>query len=255
MRRVNHLPVLTWNKLDFNEAKMPAGVTFDRKDHRTEVQLPQGMRKAGELDRAAFLEWSSAHGCANVPEAIVAGKFPMYAQEQFQTGMGAEIDDMLDEAGVKTQLYEVEGVHDEPVKFEYVYPDKTASADAVLIHVKKGASLTLIQYFTGKEGSGFVGSSTRVYLEEGAKMQLVKVQMLAKDFVFFDDLGVKQQAEAEFTFIPSWNWERARLIWVHALTRSGMTACCVRIWDISRCKTVCWITIMWIHSAGKSHRA
>lgn len=200
MRRVNHLPVLTWNKLDFNEAKMPAGVTFDREDHRTEVQLPQGIRKAGELDRAAFLEWSSAHGCVNVPEAIVAGKFPMYAQEQFQTGMGAEIDDMLDEAGVNTQLYEVEGVHDEPVKFEYVYPDKTASADAVLIHVKKGASLTLIQYFTGKEGSGFVGSSTRVYLEEGAKMHLVKVQMLAKDFVFFDDLGVKQQKGAQFTY-------------------------------------------------------
>ena len=201
IRKVNHLPVLTWNKLDFNRAKMPVETAFDQKSYRDEITLPEGMRYAGTLDRAAFNEWSKAHGCETVPEAIVAGKFPMYAPEQFQTGMGAEIDDLLEDAGVKTHLYEVDGRITEPVKFTYLYADGAASLESVLIHVKKGAELTLIQYFDAKEGSrGFVGSSTRVYLEEGAKMHLIKVQMLTKDFVFFDDLGVKQQKEADFNF-------------------------------------------------------
>ena len=163
-KKVNHLPVLTWNKLDFNEATLSADVTFAQKEYRKETELPEGMRLAGTLDRAAFVKWSKEHGCETVPEAIVAGKFPMYAPDQFQTGMGAEIDDLLDDAGVKTLLYEVDGRIEKPVKFTYDY------------------------------------SSTRVYLEKGAKMHLIKAQMLPKDFIFFDDLGVKQQAEAEFTF-------------------------------------------------------
>ncbi|MCR5128320.1 MAG: SufD family Fe-S cluster assembly protein [Lachnospiraceae bacterium] len=200
-RIVNHLPVLTWNKLDFNEAKMPVDAAFGQKSYRQEVQLPQGMKFAGELDRAAFADWSRAHGCENVPEAIVAGKFPMYAPEQFQTGMGAEIDELMDEAGVKTQLYEVEGKIEAPVKFTYDHFEDSAALESVLIHVKAGGELTLIQYFDGKEGTkGFVGSSTRVYLEEGARMHLIKVQMLPKAYVFFDDLGVKQQKDADFTF-------------------------------------------------------
>ena len=99
IRKVNHLPVLTWNKLDFNRAKMPTDAAFDQKEYREELSLPEGMKFAGALVRAEFIEWSKAHGCENVPEAIVAGKFPMYAPEQFQTGMGAEIDDLLEEAG------------------------------------------------------------------------------------------------------------------------------------------------------------
>ncbi len=200
-KKVNHLPVLTWNKLDFNEATLSADVTFAQKEYRKETELPEGMRLAGTLDRAAFVKWSKEHGCEAVPEAIVAGKFPMYAPDQFQTGMGAEIDDLLDDAGVKTLLYEVDGRIEKPVKFIYDYYEDAAAMESVLIHVKAGAEVTLIQYFDGLEGTkGFVGSSTRVYLEKGAKMHLIKAQMLPKDFIFFDDLGVKQQAEAEFTF-------------------------------------------------------
>ncbi len=199
---VNHLPVFTWNRLDFNEAVMTADAEFTTQSCRKDTELPEGMQLVKELDRAALNEWSKAHGCENKPEAIVAGKFPMYAPEQFQTGMGSEIDDLLEEAGVKTQLYEVEAGKKitTPVKFHYHYPEGAASMEALLIHVKKGAEITLIQYFTGDAGKGFVGTSTRVYLEEGAKMHLVKAQMLPKDFVFFDDLGVKQLDDADFTF-------------------------------------------------------
>ena len=55
-KKVNHLPVLTWNKLDFNEATLSADVTFAQKEYRKETELPEGMRLAGTLDRAAFVK-------------------------------------------------------------------------------------------------------------------------------------------------------------------------------------------------------
>ncbi|MBR1471799.1 MAG: SufD family Fe-S cluster assembly protein [Lachnospiraceae bacterium] len=205
-KRVNHLPVLTWNRLDFNEAVFSADVDFDGKQYIKETALPEGITQTAELSREAFAAWCRAHGCVARQEAVVAGKFPMYAQETFQTGMGAETDELLAEAGAKIRLYEVaEGVKlAQPLRFESIYPQGAATVDAVLLHAKKGSEVTLIQYFTtdanGDAEQGFVGTSTRVYLEEGAKVHLVKVQMLPKGFVFFDDMGAKTEKNAELTY-------------------------------------------------------
>lgn len=43
---------------------------------------------------------------------------------------------------------------------------------------------------------GFSGNQTRVYLEKNAKVHLIKVQMLNKGFLFFDDIGGYSEADS-----------------------------------------------------------
>ncbi|MCR5249592.1 MAG: SufD family Fe-S cluster assembly protein [Lachnospiraceae bacterium] len=199
--KVNPLPVLTWNRLDLNVAKMKTDAAFSAEDFCREVTLPEGMSVRTLPDAAALEEWVAAHGGKPAQEEVIACKYPMVAGQSFPTGMGEEADRLFDEADAPVKLYELkEGCRPEaPVRLDYLYPDAAASAGRILIHLGKYSELTLIQYFKAeKEAANIVaGTSTCVYLEEGAKLHLVKLQMLPKQSVFLDDSGARLERDAQ----------------------------------------------------------
>ena len=126
----------------------------------------------------------------------------------------------------------------EPIILHYDYEDGDNVLDNTFIHAKEGSESTFIMYYTSgnltadningvvkeessagnkdaevgnlttdniekqtannKECKGFSGNQTRVYLEKNAKVHLIKVQMLDKGFLFFDDIGGHSEADSSF---------------------------------------------------------
>ncbi|MBR1599841.1 MAG: SufD family Fe-S cluster assembly protein [Lachnospiraceae bacterium] len=127
---------------------------------------------------------------------------------------------------------------DSPILLHYVFADGDNVLDNTFIHAKEGSESTIIMYYScddliadikpGDDGKlaadkntglsdnltadinddrlgiltadkkGFSGNQTRVYLEKNAKVHLIKVQMLDKGFLFFDDIGGYSEADSSF---------------------------------------------------------
>ncbi len=219
---VNHLPVLTWNKLDFNTAQMSSPQEIPAwKDRLVMPELPAGMTltitpsdEADECIRKILKETKApnpeekgtgveGYDGSLSQEAVVAGKYPIYAKQTFATGMGAEADALLKENKVPLRVVTIEAQKKiaEPVILKYEYENEAVALDALCIHAKKYSEVTIICYYTGTEGSGFAGTSVKVIAEEGARIRLVSLQMLPKGFAFFDDCGARlcRQSDLRYT--------------------------------------------------------
>ena len=199
--RVNPLSVLTWNKLDLNYAKMGVDAALKAEEGPRENNLPEGVSFKGALDGAAYGKWLADNGIEYVKEAVVAGKFPMPDQQALPTGMGAEIDKLMADKNVPAILYEVSKTIEPPLRFDYTYTDGDAVLENMIIHIRKGCEITLILNIGGESGSGYVGHSLRLLLEEGAKLTLVRLQMLPKGFQYFEDAGARLMDRAELKYI------------------------------------------------------
>ena len=207
---VNHLPVLTWNKLNINRAKLQienGDETRTGSLNRT-AAYPDGISsetvKSNELDKLI-----NELDINNPSELVVAGKIPMYNEQRFATGMGAEIDKLFDETDVDTELITIDGSYrsEEPVYIGLTPGEEEIGLYKSVIYAKKGSKASLVVGFessacnpecTGiKEGcdpslgreSGLAGASTRIIVEEGAELDIYRVQLLNKGYTFFDDIG------------------------------------------------------------------
>ncbi len=194
--KVNPLPVLTWNKQKINAAEMvwPAGLTAGVGPEGTE--LPDGVRLSMLKDAEA---WFGQHSLKYEKEAVVACKFACAADQTFPTGMGGGADALLKESGTETRLYEIDG-RDITLHFDYRYADGDARMDAAIFHLKAGSEATVIEYYTAEQGSGFAGTMARAWVEEGASLKLVRLQMLPEGFVFADDMGARLEKDAKMEY-------------------------------------------------------
>lgn len=187
---VNHLPVLTWNALKLNAASMdfdPADLTSPS---LTVNHFYGDAEMEADLAPAEFEARLAALGTANEEEAVVAGKFPIYAEQAFPTGMGADADRLMREAETPgTVLTFPEGCKPpKHITFRYTIPAGASSLSRLLIKVKRGADASVLLYAASEDTAAF-GMQTYVYLEEGASLRLSAVQRMGGDSFFFHDIG------------------------------------------------------------------
>lgn len=196
--KVNNLPVLTWNKLKINNADFDTSFVDGNVDAAPipicdwPVGFALGVMKQDELP-----EYFEDLDISNPSEKYVAGKFPIYNEQKFATGMGAEIDKLFAKADATYTVCEIrENYNDEtPVVWKYEPGDSHLLAGSV-IRVKAGSRAVIVMYVRkdddddGKKPDGsFVGFSTRIIVEDGASLKLIKVQRLPESYTFFDDIG------------------------------------------------------------------
>ena len=169
---VNHLPVLTWNKLKMNEVTV---FVVDGKEGGAWPEVAESPE-----------------------EELIACKQPMYREQAFPTGLGAEMDEY---AGA-VEVLEINESSDTPIVRKYTAEDGADLRTALYIHVKKGVEASLAQIFDG-EGSGQAAASVKVYLEDDAKFHLIRVQKLPKAYTFLDDCGFRlmRRAQMEYTSV------------------------------------------------------
>ena len=237
--RVNNLPVLTMNSLKLNSAPLNIDIEFNKKSSDLLIdgsKLQDGISVRKGVKVNELFEVFDKLGINNPKESVVAGKYPMYNRQTFATGMGYDVDKLMELTGTDADVYTVEGTYhsDTPIFLHYDFADEDNVLSNTFIHAKEGSESTFIMYYTSEKSTpenltkdkfdedssgfgeqdkdykkvrnltadnnsaGFVGCQTRVYLEKNAKVHLIKVQMLDKGFTFFDDIGGFSGSDSSF---------------------------------------------------------
>lgn len=196
--KVNVLPVLTYGFLKVNDSTVSeSDIKIDSFETPDASKMPQGVdvkrgvdfSKAGEIfiknkDRIMYTTGDFAG-----PNADTSGRNDGQA---IRTGMGIDVDELMVSAGAKCDVYTVEEnvKVSEPVVIEYKMKDGEGCISSQVIHAKKDSEISVILvYESEKEFGGFHGISTRLLAEEGAKINIYKIQMLGDKFIHFDDIG------------------------------------------------------------------
>ncbi len=196
--KVNVLPVLTYNFLHVNDSTLKlSDITIDNLNTPDEEVIPEGVdvkrnvsfEEAGEIFRANKAKILKSTGVPGVPNGDMSFRDEKQA---LRTGMGIDIDELMISTDTKATIYTVpeDTKADKPVVIKYDMQDGQGSLSAQVIHAKRNSEVTVIMaYESDKDASGFHGVSTRLLAEEGAKITLVKVQLLGNEFIHFDDIG------------------------------------------------------------------
>lgn len=179
---INRLPAKTWNWLRMNETQLE------------KIEIPA----AGEAKVTLPEKITTAENEGSKPwNADFAG---------IASGMGEDMDGLLAAAGVKAKQYEVPAdvTEVQPLLLDYAHAQNSLQAGAVAVKAGKNSVITVIEDFASdREASGQAAVSTRLYLEEGAKLRLIQVQRLGSDFTFMNDIGATKRSGASMWKMPS----------------------------------------------------
>ncbi len=195
--KVNVLPVTTYNFLHVNDSALQIENFDISEKNSSRAELPQGVsikegvsfEEAGEVFRSFNDRIQITSDVARDPNGDTSKRDESQA---IRTGMGRDVDNLFMSTGSKTDIYTVEeGVRlKSPIILKNSFEDGERTLLSQVIHAKKNSEVTvIIACSSSKETSGFVGISTRLLAEEGAKITLVKAQTLGDDFTHFYDIG------------------------------------------------------------------
>lgn len=196
--KVNVLPVLTYGFLHVNEGTLSeSDIVINSFESPKASRLPDGVScisgvsydAAGQLFREKSDRILASNGTFDAPNGDT---FYMNDSQALPTGMGKEVDELMESMNVSVDVYTVEEGKkvETPIVLHYDLKDGDGNLSAQVIHAKKGSDVTIIMdYNSEKEAAGFLGVSTRVLAEEGARVTLVRSQLLGNGFIHFDDIG------------------------------------------------------------------
>ncbi|MCR5100927.1 MAG: SufD family Fe-S cluster assembly protein [Butyrivibrio sp.] len=217
---VNVLPVLTYRWLHLNDSELDDKyINVTDTVSPAPIALPAGVsRTTLSRSEAEKVFDNAAQLLAKEDEKYVSPNGDMYfrnKEQKIHTGMGIDIDKLLDKMNVQTDVYTAEENKkiSEPVVIRYELEDGSGSLSSQIIHAKKNSEITVIlDYRSEINAGGFHGVSTKLLAEEGAKINLIKVQMLGYNYIHIDDIGAvcMKNADIEDTQLElgsskSWN--------------------------------------------------
>ncbi|MCR4589073.1 MAG: SufD family Fe-S cluster assembly protein [Lachnospiraceae bacterium] len=179
---VNALPSKTWYWLKINDARLsvPAdvkelGPSIDNKDEHVTYKKLSLVTEQGEgKESPAF--WRNIKTGAGM-------------EGDFITGSQADL--LIQKAGTETKApvvlhydYDKTGAYGDRL---YLYAEKDSTLKVVVIAKTKGLD---ISDTSEKELNGSLGAlQTRIYTEEGAKVELHMLQLLSEESVYVSDIG------------------------------------------------------------------
>lgn len=164
---INRLPVRTWNWLGMNEA----------------VLLQDGIAREGRLN-------------AEIPETVIfETKKDCPVLDGISTGMGENIDSFFEQSKIPYRILKspsgkkTEGA----AGLEIVCGSREESLNRIGLWAEKDSEMTVIMdtACANKDGEGgFAGLQTRIFAEENARLRLIQLQRLDRDFTCFNDIGI-----------------------------------------------------------------
>lgn len=196
--KVNHLPALTYRFLKSNDSEIEIKDIKIKDTFSPEMQNGQDgvsvNKEASEEDVRKLFD--AVNTKAESKKTDVPGPngdtAPLNDAQSVRTGMGAQIDNLMQEMKIPvTVITADEGCKvSEPVMIRFDLKDGDCVLGNQVIHAKKDSEITVImEYDSEPETNGFLGIQTRLLAEEGAKINLIKVQMLGEKIAHFDDIG------------------------------------------------------------------
>ncbi|MCR5032040.1 MAG: SufD family Fe-S cluster assembly protein [Lachnospiraceae bacterium] len=179
---LNALPVKTWYWLKVNDARLAVPETIE------------------ELEPVADIKDSNiTYKKLSLKESIGEGMESAGFWTGIKTGAGPE-GDLLAGKSADLLVQEAETVSASPVVLHYEYDGVKAFGSRLYLYAKKNSTLKVVVIATkkgldlkdteAKELNGSLGAlQTRIYTEEGAKVELYMLQLLGEESVYVSDIG------------------------------------------------------------------
>ena len=203
--QVNGLPVKTYRFLKVNETALTVPSEAGRGDpgmydHIIYRAANAGAESAGREGAVS----ESLPDCISADDAVYAdcpefGKTP--------GGMGPEADSLFADRHIGAKVIRtVGGTEDVGVLIvNYSAKPNRSVLEPLVVHAERDSEITIIVNILEEEGSvcaaskGFLGFSTKLYAEVGAKINLIHVFRPGRGFTCFDDIGAYCEENAQVT--------------------------------------------------------
>ncbi len=202
---INRLPSPTWFRLGVNSAVAERKETpDDASDYLTAKNLGQVDIKIFPADEAIKYAESFSDGIRR--ETYIAGKRAIYQEQKFASGLGAEFDGFIQASLKEVTIYTVEEGKrlEAPVILSYDFGGGADTVCSQIIRVCKNAdAVFIINQKSDRNARGYSAISTRVILERGARLHLIKNNLTGREYNVLDDTGavVREAGEFDFTHI------------------------------------------------------
>lgn len=207
--KVNELPARTYRWLGLNGEELNiSDISFSRFAIDI-VKAPKEVFIRENVDaKEAENIFEKSHGVVLKSDENIVGPNGDIAQRHagqiVRTGMGTDVDALLEEAGVKALV--IEAGKNEKVSEPVMLHDHLMHSDSVIsrqvIIVPDNSELTVIMdYDSDTDADGIEAVSTKFYIGLNATLHLIKVQMLGRKVRHFDDLGGVVMDNGKFDFV------------------------------------------------------
>ncbi len=198
---INHLPSLTWYRLGVNSARVEARVEAEGAATVNE-QLAEGIA-ASDMNVSEARAWSEELAGEIVREKYIAAKTAIYQEQKFATGLGPDFDAYLDANTEKVRVYRVgAGKSAAPTLLHWNFGKGGADVSQQIIYAEEGSESTFILTAdSDRDAEGMSAIGTKVFLEKGAKVHLIKINLLGKQFLQLDDTGAIAGEDSHFDFL------------------------------------------------------
>lgn len=108
------------------------------------------------------------------------------------TGMGPDMEELIRESGTPVEIIRVKkGEKPEaPVKLAFPCKEGEHGLYAAYVYAEEGSSVTVImEADSARQAGGTAGFQTRLYAEKDARIHLIQVQLLGKEYGYLNDVG------------------------------------------------------------------
>ncbi|MBR1877269.1 MAG: SufD family Fe-S cluster assembly protein [Lachnospiraceae bacterium] len=186
--KLNKLPTLTWNFLKLNDAVLDEKITLNGRGKSVIRNIPNGVIVGnGGCDSCGICDPSTLEDI-----------------RKLKTGLGDEADSFFE--GVCDGSLTIRAKRDikveEPLCINYELADGDKNAVKQEIIAEEGSSITVIMDYSSKRSdSGFFAVQTKLKAEKGAKIRLVKIELLGHGFTGMDGIAAQAGEDAEIELI------------------------------------------------------
>lgn len=196
--KVNNIPSLTWNWLKLNYAELKIDSEYKEKTNISTSRIPDG----------ATYEKDSEKILMSVPPV--------------ETGMGKSVSTILYENNILpcSLIVNDEQKIEKPFYMHFDCKDKCASLSSQIIIAKKNAEITVIMDFTSDSlAEGIQIVQTKLYANKNAKIHLITVQLLGKNYIHLNDIGALCEKNANIKITQIELGSKQSFVGVHSLLK------------------------------------
>ena len=184
---VNQLPAPTWNRLRMNESRVNVAVPKDECEPRVALQGSVCLNK----QQSARIPGKNCCGCEQMATCPVSG----IDFSAMPTGMG----EAMTQLGEGKRIHLVADAGKSTAAVTLRYADGQECYNRLEIEAKPGSELTVFMtYISTASAKGMAAVQTKIATAKDAKVKLVQVQLLGRDFVHLNDVGSDLAAGASF---------------------------------------------------------
>lgn len=196
---VNQIPSLTWNWMKMNKDNVTIDFTLESYSPKISGKFGKKIDDINHKDGfTVFAPDSKEYSDA---EKLLTERKASF-KDKILSAAGEGINKLIAETS-KPTIITAKGSIQEPLYINYGYKKDSHTTSAQIIHAFPNTECTVIYVYESDNEPNFSALRSEIYLEEGAKVHIVKVQLLGNQAHQIDDTAFlcADRAEAKFTQI------------------------------------------------------